>query len=140
MFVLDTDHVSFLEAPISREAERIRARMEETGEVPATTIITYEEQTRGWFSYAARARKLVHEVDAYRRLARHLDNYRLLQVLEFNEAAAVRYQNLCRAYPRIGKMDKKIAAIVLSVGATLLTRNKQDFGQITELQIEDWTK
>jgi tRNA(fMet)-specific endonuclease VapC len=107
MFVFDTDHVSFMERTHSLEAERIRARMAETGEVPATTIITYEEQTRGWFGYAAKARKIVDEVKAYRKLGRHLENYRQLHVLEFDERAAVEYQALHHFYPNLGRMDKK---------------------------------
>jgi predicted nucleic acid-binding protein len=44
-----------------------------------------------------------------------------------------------RARPRIGTMDLKIAAIVVSRDATLLPRNLAGFRQVPGLQIEDWT-
>jgi hypothetical protein len=57
MFVLDTDHITLLEwgsGPVGQRLhERIRALPED--EV-VTTVITYEEQTRGWMAYAARAK------------------------------------------------------------------------------------
>ena len=36
-------------------------------------------------------------------------------------------------------MDVKIAIIVLSQNATLLSRNLADFRQIPDLRVEDWT-
>jgi predicted nucleic acid-binding protein len=39
----------------------------------------------------------------------------------------------------MGTMDLKIAVIVLSRGAMLLSRNLGDFNQIPDLHVEDWT-
>ena len=137
--VLDTDHMSLLEWG-SREAARLRERLAdfEEGEV-ATTIINYEEQMRGWMAYLARARLLAKQVEAYRRLRHHLENYRQIPVLDFDARAAGVFEELLRARIRIGTMDLKIAAIVLSLDATLLSRNKRDFIKVPGLKLEDWT-
>lgn len=113
--------------------------MSETTEQFGTTILSFEEQTRGWLTYLARARTIAAQVEAYRRLSRHLDVYRQLFVLEFDENAAVEFQRLRRARIRVGTLDLKIAAVALSRQATLLTRNVSDFRQVPGLTVEDWT-
>jgi hypothetical protein len=47
-------------------------------------------------------------------------------------------QRLRRARIRSGTVDLKIAALVLSHGATLLSRNLADFRRTPDLQVEDW--
>jgi tRNA(fMet)-specific endonuclease VapC len=74
-------------------------------------------------AYLARMRSVAQQVEAYRRLLQHLDSYRRIPVLGFDEAAAGVFQRLRRTHRRIGAMDVKIAAIVLSQNATLLSRN-----------------
>jgi tRNA(fMet)-specific endonuclease VapC len=137
--VLDTDHMSLLEWG-SEEAAPLRERLAdcEEGDV-ATTIVSYEEQMRGWMAYLARARSLDKQVEAYRRLRSHLDNYRQIPVLDFDDQAAGIYLELRRARIRIGTMDLKIAAIVMSRDATLLSRNRRDFAKVPGLKVEDWT-
>jgi tRNA(fMet)-specific endonuclease VapC len=137
--VLDTDHMSLLEWG-SDEAAQLRERLADCdeGEV-ATTIINYEEQVRGWMAYLARARSLAKQVEAYGRLRSHLENYRRIPVLDFDGKAADVYEELRRSRVRVGAMDLKIAAIVISLDATLLSRNKRDFAKVPDLKLEDWT-
>ena len=141
MVVLDTDHISLLERGNSRDAERLRSR---PSAVPpdeaATTIITYEEQTRGWFAYMARSRTLTQQTQAYQRLLRHLDHYRHIPVLPFDAPAAAHFQRLQQSRVRIGSMDLKIAAIVLDHDATLLSRKLTDFGLVPGLRIQYGTR
>jgi tRNA(fMet)-specific endonuclease VapC len=104
-----------------------------------TTIISYEEQMRGWMAYLARTRSMAHQAEAYRRLLQQLDNYRRTPVLAFDEAAATVFQRPQRAHMRLGTMDLKIAAIVVLRDAILLSRNLTDFRQVPGLRVEDWT-
>lgn len=104
-----------------------------------TTIITYEEQSRGWLAYVARSRTLVQQVDAYGKLNHNLQLYRKIQVLEFDQRAAAEFQRLRKLAVRVGTMDLKIAAIVLIHGVKLLSRNLTDFRKIPTLDVEDWT-
>ena len=60
-------------------------------------------------------------------------------MISFDCKAAVKFSQLRKMYPRLGKMDLKIAAISLVNGATLLSRNLSDFGKIENLSVEDWT-
>jgi tRNA(fMet)-specific endonuclease VapC len=141
MYILDTDHLTFLELGAGREASRLIERLSAVDPADvATTIITYEEQTRGWMAFLSTCRTLTAQVEAYRRLERHLECYRHIPVLGFDQNAAVYYQQIRARKPKIGAMDMKIAAIVVSRSATLLSRNARDFSRIQGLRIEDWTK
>ncbi len=104
-----------------------------------TTIITYDEQMRGWLSYAARAKTQADEVYAYARLKTNLETFRGVPVLPFDAQAATHFARLRDNKIRIGTMDLKIAAICLAQDATLLTRHLRDFGRVPGLRAEDWS-
>lgn len=140
MVVLDTDHVSLLEWSGTPLTQKLGSRLRRlSSDEICTTVISYEEQLRGWMSALAKATKLKDQIDVYRRLKGQLNNYCKLIVLTFDENAAVEFARLRKEYPRLGTMDLKIAAITLTQDATLLSRNRRDFGQITGLKLEDWT-
>jgi predicted nucleic acid-binding protein len=63
-----------------------------------------------------------------------------MQLLSFTEPAVLRYEELRQKHRRTGKIDLRIAAIVLEQEATLATRNVRDFRPIDGLAIEDWSK
>jgi tRNA(fMet)-specific endonuclease VapC len=139
MYILDTDHISVFDRggtaaqPLLAKLARINPNQ------VTTTIITYEEQMRGWLSYTAKTSPIDQQIAAYQKLERHIANYRKILVLSFDDNAGAIFRNLRKEYPRLGTMDLKIAAIVLANQAVLLTRNTKDFGQIKTLAIEDWT-
>ncbi|HKQ77075.1 MAG TPA: type II toxin-antitoxin system VapC family toxin [Blastocatellia bacterium] len=140
MFILDTDHISLLEWGSGAVGQRLHQRIRSLPENEAvTTIITFEEQTRGWLAFQAKARTIEQQVNAYRKLKRHLDTYLGIRVLEFDAEAAAEFHRLQRLRLKVGTMDLKIAAIALTHHATILTRNVKDFSRVPDLHFEDWT-
>ncbi len=140
MYVLDTDHMSLLDRGTTRSALQLRERLAplDSSQV-ATTIVTYEEQTRGWLSYAARSKAISSVIESYSKLSGHLENYREIRALEFEQSAAVQFQRLQKLRLKMGTMDLRIAAIVLANDAVLLSRNSVDFMKVPGLRFEDWS-
>ena len=141
IYVLDTDVFTICELPDSPAYRRLHARVLDLNDDDriATTIITYEEQTRGWLAYVAKSRDVRHQVEAYDRLKRHLLTYVNFDVLDFDAAAADTFAALFRPKLGVGSSDLKIDAIALSQGAALLSRNLRDFRKVLALHVEDWT-
>jgi tRNA(fMet)-specific endonuclease VapC len=139
MYILDTDHLSVLDRG-GANAQRLLQRLASVSSSQiVASIISYEEQMRGWLSYIAKAQSIEQQVETYKQLKRQLANYCAIPVLDFDEQAVQEFQRLRKEYPRLGTMDLKIASIALVNRAVLLTRNSADFGQIARLFIEDWT-
>ena len=91
-------------------------------------------------AYMARAKTVAQEIDAYCQAQDSIwTSFRHILVLDFDERAGVEYQRLRRSRVRIGTMDLKIAAIVLTHDATLLSKNLSDFGKVPGLKVADWT-
>src|SRR5262245_2796267 len=70
MILLDTDHVTLLKYPSSERAERLVQRLDgvPAEAVVGVTIITVEEQMRGWLAAIAKERAASRQVTAYREL------------------------------------------------------------------------
>ncbi len=135
LYLLDTDLMSLLQRQ-SPEAKLFRSRLLKQNH--ATTIITFEEQMRGWLAWLSRAKTLAEQVDRYGKLKTALDQYTQFLVVDFDDNAARVFFQLQKAHRRIGTMDLKIAAIAIANNATLLSRNLKDFGKIPSLKVEDW--
>jgi tRNA(fMet)-specific endonuclease VapC len=139
VYILDTDHLSLIQRN-GQTGKRILAKLLSIpGIQVAVTVVTYEEQVRGRLNVLSRAKTIDEQVFAYQGLQQLIADYQSIVVAPFSNAAALEHQRLRKAYPRLGNMDLKIAAIALTNSAILLTRNSSDFQQITELPIEDWT-
>ena len=139
MYFLDTDCQSLLDRD-SLEARRLTERLLFVRpEEVAVTIVTYEEQMRGWLAWIAQAKSMEMQVAGYARLRRHVDRFRIIPVVDFDAAAALQFERLRKEGIRIGTMDLKIASIALVRKATLLTRNLRDYSKVPGLSCADWT-
>jgi tRNA(fMet)-specific endonuclease VapC len=85
MYLLDTDHISILDRGGQLAQQLLKKLAAITSSEVATTIITYEEQMRGWLSYIAKANSIEAQVVAYRRLEKHLANYRTIPIVGFDD-------------------------------------------------------
>ncbi len=84
MYLLDTDHLSTLQRG-GEVAQRLSTRLANARKSEiAATIVSYEEQTRGWLSYIAKARSIDAQVAAYSQLRKHLENYCAIPVIDFD--------------------------------------------------------
>lgn len=104
------------------------------------TVISYEEQMRGWMAALGSTRNTSAQILPYNRLLAQLENYCALQILPFDEDAANRYDILRREHRRISSPDLKIAAIALVNNETLITQNTRNFENIADLKLKDWTR
>jgi tRNA(fMet)-specific endonuclease VapC len=104
------------------------------------TIISYEEQIRGWLKIISRSSSDYEQLTfGYGKLNETLDFYSTKTVLDFNTAALNQFQQLLRQKIRVGTQDLRIASIALSVGGTVVTRNQRDFQRIPDLKTADWS-
>ncbi len=82
--------------------------------------------------------------DREARLARLAEVFVRYASLPFDDAAARHYATIRHELETrgqvIGPNDLKIAAICLAHGLTLVTSNTDEFGRVTGLKLEDWTK
>jgi len=137
LYVLDTDTISLF-----RQGHEVVCRRVATclSDEIATTVITVEEYLTGWYSLVRKARGPEQLERAYRELAEAPQFLAHFQILSFTQPAIARFEELLALKLNIGKMDLRIAAIVLEAGATLVTRNLRDFRRVPGLVIEDWTQ
>ena len=139
MIILDTDCLSLLERQTGSDYLRLQAKLDEfPSDEITTTIITFEEQMRGWMSFLAKMRSVDEQVFAYQTLKQYFDYFKRLTVVDFDESAARVFKHLKASKIRIGSMDMKIASIAISRKAILVSRNLRDFEEIPDLVVKDW--
>jgi tRNA(fMet)-specific endonuclease VapC len=137
LYVLDTDHLSLYRYGHPEVSARIEAT---PADQLAVTIITIEEQLRAWYTQVRRARDRDRLARAYQGLFEVAETSKYIRVLPFTSHAVERYFDLRSQLPRLGKMDLAIAAIALEYDGIVVTRNRRDFEQVPDLQLDDWSQ
>lgn len=139
-FLLDTDHISVLQRQSGAEYVTLAARLasQQPGDF-AFSVVSFHEQALGCHTYLSRARTSADVAHGYSMLGRMLRDFAVAVVLPFDAAAAGTLDSLRGQRVRLATMDLRIAAITLSRGLVLLTRNIRDFGRVPGLITEDWT-
>lgn len=138
-YVLDTDHWSIAQQESGEESVELNRRIAASSKDDFfVSIPTFHEQCLGAHTYLSRAKNSDDLVRGYEHFQKIVSSYTRFEVAEFDSKTAIVYDQLKQANYRTGKMDLRIAAVTLSIGATLLTRNLSDFEMIPGLACENW--
>lgn len=140
IYILDTDQLTLFE----RGHPGVVARIEQTPfHQIGIIVITAEEQIRGRFAqirrYSSTRSRVQEYLESYRWFRETIETIRDFSILDYDARAHAIYESLRQQKLRIGATDLRIAAITLSVGGVLVTRNSVDFDKIAGLAIQDWT-
>lgn len=137
MLVLDTNHLREIEV-LSLPGMRLITKLRAAKQDQTITVVTVEENLRGWLAEIRRHSQPRLQITAYERLIKSVESNARWTLLPWDEDSARVYDDLLEKRVRIGTQDLKIAAITLAHDATLLTRNKADFAQVPGLRFENW--
>ena len=137
LLVLDTDHFSELERDLE-PSKRLSQRLNLSVTDIVLTVITIEEEMRGWLAEINRRPDPHRQITPYAKLQRQVEAFADWIILPWDAESANFFLTLRRQGLRIGSMDLKIACIALAHDALLLTRNSADFAQVPGVRIENW--
>lgn len=138
MIALDSDVLSDLFAGRPDYVQNLRG-------VPpvglAVPVVVVEESLRGWLAEiqqasTGRARRPL--ADAYEELKKSVQAFGKANILPFTPIADTQFKAWRAAGVRIGTRDLRIAAITHTHPAKLITRNRKDFSQVPNLDVEYW--
>ncbi|MGV3658819.1 MAG: type II toxin-antitoxin system VapC family toxin [Prosthecobacter sp.] len=139
MIILDTDHVSALQADGGMARQNLTRRMQISADQDfVITAVTVEEQLRGWLAEIHGEMDFVKQTGSYQHLVGLVRFFGVWKILPFDASSAQQTITLRKAKVRIGTMDLKIAATALSHNILLLTANNRDFSQVPGLRFENW--
>jgi tRNA(fMet)-specific endonuclease VapC len=135
-YIMDTDHTSYILRGDSSVIENAKYHG------AAITIVTVQELFNGWVSRANDPKQADRLIEIYAKLSITVRYLQTVEILDFTPNADSCLKQLLRNHPDLRKnrlqKDLRIAAITLSLGATLATGNQKDFGQVPDLMTVNW--
>ncbi len=139
-YLLDTDHISFLQRHNCQEFKILIQRM---SQVPMTdfalSIVSFHEQTLGSHNLINRAKTNKDVIRGYNLLSEILKGFAVAPVLTFDAKATLIFEQMREQKIQVATMDLRIGCIAIANNLILLTRNSKDFKKIPNLITEDWT-
>ena len=139
-YLLDTDHISFLQRRSSLEFTNLTARISQHSPADfVLSIVSFHEQVLGAHTFINRAQTKSDIIRGYTLLLETLQGFSIAPVLLLTAEAIAIFDEFRVQKIRVSTMDLRIAAIALSQNLVLLTRNVSDFSKVPGLATEDWT-
>jgi len=139
-YLLDTDHLSILQRKAGPEYQRLAAWMVPLAAADfACCVVSLHEQLLGAHGFLNQAKNSAGLIRGYELLERLPRDYLAFALLSFDAPSAAIYDHLVSHKLRVGTMDLRLAAIALSRGLTVLSRNVRDFGKVPGLTFQDRT-
>ena len=134
MLVLDTDAISFIQRGSGTSFEALSKMLDDASDDVYVTVISLDEQLHGAFREIASNDAKVR-IRGYRRLRDITDDYAGRPMLDYDDKAESIFDRLKGMKGRPATKDLRIASIVLSHDATLVTGNVKDFQRIPMLKL-----
>jgi tRNA(fMet)-specific endonuclease VapC len=138
MILLDSDHLTVFSYRDHPRAEALNNRLQAAREPVGLTVISVEEQMRGWLAEIKKHHAVSQQISANDRLIKMVQFFQEWTIIRLDEAASEEYTLLKKSKVRIGTQDLKIAAITLTQHALLLSANLRDFQKVPGLRVENW--
>ena len=113
-------------------------RLSDTAQPVATTVVSVEENLRGWLANIRNATTADREIMAYGHFQKRVEFFSDWLILSWDTDAVKTFARVRSQGVRIGTQDLRIAAITIAHDAILLTRNSVDFAKVPGLRFENW--
>jgi tRNA(fMet)-specific endonuclease VapC len=104
----------------------------------AVSVVTVEEQLRGWLAAINRQLDLCDQQRVYDKLVDLIEYYSEWDVVRIDSFVVAEFDRLRTQRIRIGTQDLKIAATALAHDALLLSANLRHFELVPGLRVENW--
>ena len=139
MIVLDTDHVTVLRYEEDSRYPILTERLKQSDdERLVVSVITVEEQMRGWLSENHGLRDIQDQIEPYNHLAEMIEFLTGWEIIRLDQFATAEYARMQKQKIRVAPQDLKIASIALSNNALLLSANLKDYEKVPGLRVENW--
>ena len=135
-FLVDTDIFSLFQRNHPAVLSALAAHAQDDVCIATLTI---EEQIGGWSALARSAKTHFQQEHATHVLTQLVSSWCRLALVPFTTPSIIRFEQLMKARLNVKGNDLRIAAIALELGATIVTRNRRDFGRVAGLTIDDWS-